>query len=98
MAELMSVVQAKLAAWGGDIVSAATTLAALTGLLAPVAALAGLTWYSIQIWESRTVQAWVALKRAEQKARKLARMHQNVQRACDELDRAQKRLREFNGE
>lgn len=45
-----------------DSVSAAAILGTLAGWLPPLAALAAIVWYAVQIWESKTVQAWVHRK------------------------------------
>lgn len=42
-----------------DAISASAILATLAGFLPPLAAIAGIIWYGIQIYESKTVQAWV---------------------------------------
>lgn len=42
-----------------DAISASAILATFAGLLPPLAGLAGLIWYGIQIWESKTVQRHV---------------------------------------
>jgi hypothetical protein len=46
-------------------------LGALLGWISPIAALIAILWYSIQIWESRTVQTWVQ-KRHERRLVRLA--------------------------
>ena len=58
----------------GQILSSATILASLLGFIAPVAALVGLVFYSIQIWESRTMQHWVDNRRMLYRAHKIARL------------------------
>lgn len=45
-----------------DVVSAGTALGAILGFFPPIAALAACMWYSIQVWESHTVQKWYRLK------------------------------------
>lgn len=42
-----------------DALSAVAIIGTLANLLPPLAALAGLIWYVVQIWESKTVQGWV---------------------------------------
>lgn len=44
--------------WAGHAMSAIAVLGTLAGYLPAIAAIAGLVWYSIQIWESRTVREW----------------------------------------
>lgn len=43
-----------------DGISAGTAVATLAGWLPSVAALLTIVWSAIRIWESRTVQGWVA--------------------------------------
>lgn len=45
-----------------DSVSAVAIVGTLAGYLPPLAALAAIVWYTVQIWESKTVQAWVHRK------------------------------------
>jgi hypothetical protein len=46
-------------AWLGNIASAGAILASFVGWIPAVAALIALTWYVIQIVESRTFQRWL---------------------------------------
>lgn len=46
-----------------DVASAATVVSALAGWLPTGAALLGIIWYAIQIWESKTVQDFIARHR-----------------------------------
>lgn len=46
-----------------DTVSALAIVGAFAGLLPPLAALGALIWYTIQIWESKTVQGWITKRR-----------------------------------
>ncbi len=48
-----------------DSMSAMAIVATLLGLLPSIAALAGIIWYGIQIYESKTVQAWVNRKKPD---------------------------------
>lgn len=57
-------------AWAGHVVSILTWLGTILGLLPAVAATVAIIWYAIEIWESRTVRAWVA-KRHERKIMRL---------------------------
>lgn len=45
--------------YSADGISAVAILGAFMGYLPALAGLAGLIWYAIQIWESRTVQRHV---------------------------------------
>ncbi len=57
----------------GDAGAGATILAALAGWLPPLAALAGIIWYLIQIYESKTVQVRIRLIRSKLRQRRLER-------------------------
>lgn len=48
---------------GMDLGSAAAISAALMQILPPLAALGGVIWYALQIWESKTVQRHVRRRR-----------------------------------
>ena len=65
---------ANVAAWAADVVSALAILGVLLGYLPYFAALAGLVWYCIQIWESKTVQHWLENRRMVQRAKKIAKL------------------------
>lgn len=52
----------------GDAASAAGIIGAFIGALPALAGLAGLVWYLIQIWESKTVQKRVRLWRNKRRA------------------------------
>lgn len=55
-----------------DLMSASAIVATFAGLLPPLAGLAGLIWYLVQIWESKTVQKRVRLWKAKARAKRLA--------------------------
>ena len=57
-----------------DAISAAAIAATVIGWLPLIAAFAGLIWYCIQIWESRTVQHWYENRKMVRKARKIAKL------------------------
>lgn len=63
-----------LAYWFGSAVSASTVIAAIMGFAPAVAALVGLIYYLIQIYESATVQRW----RANRRTHKLAHLKAQV--------------------
>ena len=52
--------------WAGDLAAAGAILGTVINWLPPLAALLGIIWYAIMIWESHTVTAW----RFHQRARK----------------------------
>lgn len=55
-----------------DVISGAAIAAALMQWLPPAAAALGVVWYAIQIWESKTVQAWWVNHNHRSQLRKLA--------------------------
>lgn len=57
-----------------DTLGAGAIVAAALGYLPAVAAGVALFWYLIQIWESRTVQHWLANRQMVRKAKKIARL------------------------
>lgn len=58
---------------GMDVLSASAIVGALAQILPPLAALAGVIWYGIQIWESKTVQAHVRAWRLRKRLRRMNR-------------------------
>lgn len=46
-----------------DVISAIAIVGTFAGLLPPMAALAAVIWYTVQIWESDTVQTFVRGRR-----------------------------------
>lgn len=56
-----------------DAVSAAAILGALAQWLPPLAALGGVIWYALQIWESKTMQKHVRLHRMKARLKRLER-------------------------
>jgi hypothetical protein len=63
-------------AWAGNIVSLGAIVGTFMGWLPAVAAVVAFTWYSIQIWESHTVQNWLHTRRERKIAYYTARVHQ----------------------
>lgn len=57
-----------------DTLSAGAIIGALIGVLPAIAAAGAFVWYLIQIYESRTVQHWLANRKMVQRARKLAKL------------------------
>lgn len=47
----------------GDTISALAVLTTLAGFLPPIAALSAMLWYCVQIYESKTVQAWLQARK-----------------------------------
>lgn len=56
-----------------DGLSIAAIAGAFVGLLPALAGLAGLIWYALQIWESKTVQKHVRRLRAKARAKRRAK-------------------------
>lgn len=55
-----------------DLISASAIIGAFVGALPALAGLAGLIWYALQIWESKTVQKRVRLWKSKARAKRLA--------------------------
>jgi hypothetical protein len=60
--------------WAADVVSAGAIVGSIIGYLPYIAALVGMIWYAIQIWESRTVQHWWRNRQMVRKAKRIARL------------------------
>ena len=60
--------------WVADTLSAGAIVATIAGYLPFIAAVAGLLWYLIQIWESRTVQHWMRNRQMVRKAKRIAKL------------------------
>ncbi len=58
-----------------DVISAGAIVGTFLGYLPPLAALAAIVWYAIQVWESKTVQAWVRLHKHKKIRRRRHRKH-----------------------
>lgn len=71
-----------ISAWIGNAFSAGAIVGTLVGWLPAAAALVGLIWYLIQIYESQTAQRWLASRRARKIARLKQRLH-TLQRPDD---------------
>lgn len=56
----------------GDVFAGGAILTSLLGYLPAIAAVIGVIWYLIQIWESKTVQDWYARRAAARKIAKIA--------------------------
>jgi hypothetical protein len=63
-------------AWAGNIVSLGAIVGTFMGWLPAVAAVVAFTWYSIQIWESHTVQRWLHTRRERKIAHYMKRVHE----------------------
>lgn len=60
--------------WFGNAVSVGAIAGTMAGWLPAVSAIVALIWYMIQIYESKTVQEWIAARRARKIARLKARV------------------------
>lgn len=60
--------------WLGNVISGAAIVASFVGYIPGIAACVALVWYFIQIYESATIQRWLAGRRI----RKLARLKARV--------------------
>ena len=58
----------------GDVISAGAIVGTFLGYFPIIAAFAGFVWYSIQIWESRTIQHWWRNRVEIKRAKKLVRL------------------------
>lgn len=63
-----------LQAWIGNIVSVGAIITSALGFVPAVAALVAFIWYLIQIYESVTVQRWLANRRLRKIAKLKARV------------------------
>lgn len=70
-----------------DIGAASLIAASMMQWLPPVAALLGVLWYAVQLWESKTVQKWRRLRRHRQRMRRLALARVDVRLAEEETAR-----------
>lgn len=68
-----------------DIISGAAIAGAMMQWLPPFAALGGVIWYAIQIWESKTVQKWVRVHRIRYRLRRLVKAQVEVSIASAEI-------------
>jgi hypothetical protein len=68
---------AAIATASADTISAGAIVASFLGWLPPIAAIAAILWYVIQIYESRTFQKWVRLQRRRR------RQHQALKRIAN---------------
>lgn len=59
---------------GVDLLAIGLTSGAIFGWVPAAAAFASLLWFTIQIWESRTIQHWLNNHRMIKKAKKIARL------------------------
>lgn len=70
----------------GDVVAGGAIVSTLLGYLPAFAAVLGVIWYAIQIWESKTVQEWNVRRVKRNKEIKIARLRAKQKVLVAELD------------
>lgn len=70
----------------GDVVAGGAIVSTLLGYLPAAAAILGVVWYAIQIWESKTVQEWRARRTKRHKELKIIRLRAKQKVLVAELD------------
>lgn len=73
-------------AWLGNGASVATVLGTVMGLLPPLAALAAIAWYLLQMYESKTYREWREKRLVRKKERKIARLQAQQRVISAELE------------
>lgn len=73
-------------AWFGNSASGVTVLGALFGLLPPLAALAAIAWYLLQMYESKTYRDWRERRQRDKKKRKIAKLQAQQKVIAAELE------------
>lgn len=63
-----------------DTISAGAILGTFLGYMPPLAALAAIIWYAVQIWESHTVQKWWRLHVRRRRTHAIRRHRPGVRR------------------
>lgn len=76
--------------YAADGVAAGTLVMTLIGVLPGIAALLAGIWYIVQIYESKTVQAWMERRRIARRARKLADLEAKKLVLLAEIDAIEK--------
>lgn len=75
-----------------DTVIGSAVAGAVFGIFPAVVATVGMIYYSIQVWESNTVQAWVTRRRHEQAKRRRVVLKMQFEAIRAELDALEQRL------
>jgi hypothetical protein len=78
--------QFDLSHWVGHVTSIIAALGAFMGLLPSAVALVALIWYSVQLYESRTVQHYLRNRKMVRKAKKIARLRAKEKVIIAELE------------
>jgi F0F1-type ATP synthase membrane subunit b/b' len=84
--------------WGGHVLSLFATVGAVVGILPAIAAFAGLVWYCIQIWESKSFQKLLIRRRARVAKRHLESMKEQKERLERDLRELQEEVQEAERE
>jgi hypothetical protein len=74
MRDTMESQQQSIASWMSNIIGGSVVTATLFGAAPAFAAFIAIVWYCIQIYESATVQRWLATRRTRRLARLKARV------------------------
>jgi hypothetical protein len=70
----------------GHVTAVASWFGAVLGVLPVLAALFGVVWYGIQIYESDTIQKYLEKRRMERKARRIAKLRAEQKVLLAELE------------
>lgn len=76
--------------YAADTIAASTIIMAFVGILPGIAALLAAVWYIVQIYESKTVQAWVERRAIERRARRLQKLEAQRLVLAAEIDAIEK--------
>ncbi len=74
----------------GDIGAFGIIITTIMSILPPIAAILGLLWYAIQIYESKTVQAWIHNHNIKVRAKRLAKLQAKALIVRAEIDALEK--------
>lgn len=70
----------RLVNYSVDVLSVGAILGTLAGYLPAIAAFGAIVWYAIQIYESKTVQAWLRIRRHRARRKRLEWQRQRQSR------------------
>lgn len=56
----------------GNLLSISAIAGAVMGIVPPIATVASLIWFCLEIWESETVQKWIRLHRHKKRRKRVA--------------------------
>lgn len=72
-----------------DGISGVAIVASIMGYLPGIAALAGIIWYGVQIWESKTVQKRIRVWRNRRRLKRLVVLQSKVTATKEKIQDAQ---------